>query len=82
MINSLDKGRLKDLLREADRKWFGHNSKLDYEGHLNFTAAHIAQNYDKVVTHETQQAPTSRRHTDQRQNIPAGQKPKEVAHLF
>lgn len=48
MVAELDKGKLKLLLREADDKLFLGSKRPTYEQHLEFTAAHIAQNYNKA----------------------------------
>ena len=35
------------LMREADDKWFPHQEKFDYNGHLAFTAKYIVSNYQR-----------------------------------
>lgn len=47
-MERLDKKRVRELLREADDKWYRqHSGKYEYQGHLDFTAGYIAENYHK-----------------------------------
>ncbi len=48
----LDKNRILELLAAADTKWYNSHSdhpshQYNYREHLEFTADHIAKNYDK-----------------------------------
>jgi len=45
-VEGLDEKRVRELLQEADDKWFRqHSGKYEYEGHLDFVADYIAKNY-------------------------------------
>jgi hypothetical protein len=47
-MGKLDRERVRELLREADDKWYlQHSGKYEYQGHLDFVADYIARNYHK-----------------------------------
>jgi hypothetical protein len=47
-VERLDRERIKQLLQEADDKWFGNRpKKQDYQSHLSFTASYVAENYHR-----------------------------------
>jgi hypothetical protein len=49
-LEKLDQKRIRELLQEADNRWFAQNpGKPDYQKHLDFTAAHIASNYHRPL---------------------------------
>lgn len=44
----LDRDQIRQLLREADEKWYAkHALDFDYNGHLDFVAAYIVKHYNK-----------------------------------
>ncbi len=77
MKPSLDKDKIKVLLRKADSQWYRRRvpNKYDYEGQLEHTATYLAQNYDKGGNHE-KHTPTPQGHTAKRQDRSTG---KEAA---
>jgi hypothetical protein len=47
-VEKLDSVKLKDLLAEADDRYhINRKSGFDYQGHLDFTANYIANNYHR-----------------------------------
>lgn len=47
-MEKLDPKRIRELLQEADDKWFAqHPGKFDYQKHLDFTASYIIDNYHR-----------------------------------
>ena len=50
----LDREKIRQLLEEADRKWFSKNlGRFDYKAHLDFVADYVVNNYHKKSKHET-----------------------------
>lgn len=48
MAEKLDRERIKQLLEEADRKWFAnHGGKFAYQEHLEFLASYLVANYNR-----------------------------------
>lgn len=48
MPEKLDKIVIRELLEEADRKWFSQNSaNYNYQGHLDFVVGYIVRNYGR-----------------------------------
>ena len=48
MSERLDKKVVRDLIEEADRKWFSkHATDCDYQGHLDFVSDYLVRNYGR-----------------------------------
>ena len=51
MAEKLDKERIRQLLEEADQKWFkNHSGEFKYLEHLEFVAEHLARHYRDATT--------------------------------
>ena len=51
----LDRQRIRQLLQEADDKWYAkHSGNFNYQSHLDFVADYIAKHYNQVKEHAQQ----------------------------